>query len=230
MDTGSDPRFTVLDRALEDLATILQQGKIKAQFPRKEASEAVERGHSALKALQYSYAEPEQITAMPAFNELKEAMDIVETLLGGPGFPDEVKEDALAVAQTSWTINTVRSLEDRLELTGSGLELGIDVAAGRVVSVADHPEADNLLVTRVAAGASLPVVTNDTSIKAEDRVGLALLPPTDLRGVISKAMFLGVPGEGVLTEVKPGPSGRPEVPPDAYAETRNVLSDYVGQS
>ncbi len=227
MDTGDDPRFKVLEKALSELKVSMQQGRIKAQFPRKNAADAVERGQSALKALQYSYAEPEQIVQMPAFNELMEAADVVETLLGGPGFEDEIDEDPLAVAEAAWTISTIRSLKDRLYLTGSGLELGVDAMAGRVVAVREHPKSDDLLVTRVAAGASLPVVTNDTSVKAEDRVGVAFLPPTEIHGTVSRGMFLGA-GDGVLKDVRPGPDDRPEVPPQAYAETRNMLAQYIG--
>lgn len=229
MDTANDPRLAVAERGLEDLKDHIEHGHIKAQFPRERAAEAVERGLGALKGLKYSYAEPDDLVASPQFNELLEAIDIVETLLGGPGFEDEIEEDELAVAHASWTIDTLRSLEDRLRLTGDGLELAVDVRPGRVVSRAEHPEADDLWITRVAAGNSLRVVTNDGSVEKDDRVGVAMLPPVELRGVVSRGMFLG-DGEGVLTDVRPGPDGRPEVPPTAYTETRDQLSAYLKDS
>lgn len=226
MDTANDPRLLVVERGLEDLKASLTHGHIKAQFPRQKAAEACERGLGALRGIKYTYAEPEALVQMPLFRELVESIDISETLLGGPGFAKEITEQPLAVAQAEWIISIVRSLEERLLLPGSGLEVAVDVLPGRVVTVRDHPEAEGLKVTGVAAGASLQVVTNDATISADDRVGVALLPPADLRGVVSRGMFLGA-GDGVLTDVRPGPDGRPEVPPGAYAETRNMLSQYL---
>ncbi len=226
MDTANDPRLAVAEQALEDLKASFEHGHIKAQFPRDRAAQAVERGLGALKGLKYTYAEPDQLVSLPQFNELMEAIDVVETLLGGPGFEDEIDEKPLAVAQAAWAIETIRSLEDRIQLTGDSLELAVEVRPGRVVSKAEHPDADDLWVTGVAAGGSLRIVTNDGSVETDDRVGVAMLPPTDLRGIVSEGMFLG-DDDGVLTDVRPGPHGRPDVMPTAYAETRNMLNQYL---
>lgn len=226
MDTANDPRLAVAEKALEDLKGSFEHGHIKAQFPRDRAAEAVERGLGALKGLKYAYAEREQLVSMPQFNELMETVDIVETLLGGPGFEDEIDEKPLAVAQAVWAIDTLRSLEERIQLTGDGMELAVDVRPGRVVTRSKHPTADDLWVTGVAAGSSIRVVTNDGNVDTDDRIGVAMLPPTELHGVISRGMFLG-DEDGVLTDVRPGPNDRPEVPPTAYAETRNMLNQYL---
>lgn len=226
MDTANDPRLAVAEQALEDLKTSFEHGHIKAQFPRHQAAEAVERGLGALKGLKYTYTEPDQIVELAPFNELMEAVQVVETLLGGPGFEAEIDEQPLAVAQAAWTIETLRSLEQRIRLTGDGLELAVDVRPGRVVSISDHPHADNLQVVGVAAGGSVRVVTNDPSVDKDDQVGVAMLPPTELHGIISRGMFLG-DTDGVLTDVRPGPHGRPDVPPTAYTETRTTLTEYL---
>lgn len=226
MDTAEDPRLLVVEKALQELKASFKHGHIKAQFPREEAAEAVDRGLGALQGLKYTYAEPDQLVELPQFNELVEAVNVVETLLGGPGFEDEIDEKPLAVAQAAWTIETVGSLAERIQLTGDGLELAVDARPGRVLSVSKHPDADELWVTGVAAGSSIRVVTNDGSVSKGDRVGVAMLPPTELHGVISRGMFLGG-DSGILTDVNPGPDGRPDVPPTAYDETRNMLNQYL---
>lgn len=226
MDTAEDPRFALVEQALEGLGTSITHGHIKANFPQDEAADAVERGLGAVKALKYSYAEPKQIVSMAEFEELVKAAEIVETLLGGEGFEEEIDEKPLAVAQARWTVDTVRTLEDRLFLDGDGLEVAVEARAGRVVSASPHPNADDLQVTGVAADGGLTVVTNDLDVDADDRVGIALLEPTDLRGVVSTGMFLGGP-EGVLTDVEPDAHGRPDVPDEAWHETRNQLSAYL---
>ncbi len=226
MDTANDPRLAVAERALEDLKDSLQHGHIKAQIPQGEAMENLEKALGSLKAVKYSYAEPKNLIQMQPFQELVDAADHVEELLGGDAFHEEIDEKPLAVAQARWAIDTVASLEDRLLLPGDELELAVDARKGRVVTVSEHPEADDLVVTRVAAGRGLTVVTNDASVSQDDEVGVAFLAPTDLRGVISEGMFLGA-DEGVLTSVEEGPHGRPDVPEEAYHETRNMLAAYL---
>lgn len=225
MDTGNDPRLAVAERALEDLDERIQHGHIQAQYDQKGARAAIDRGLNALKQLKYTYAEPDQLVAMEAFDELLAAVDDVEAALGGEGFYDEIEEDALAVARARWTIDTIRSLEERIHLEGQELETAVEVRPGRILSTREHPEAD-LVLTRVAAGRSLPVVTNDLSVADDDQVGVALLPPTEIHGALSEAMFLGA-SDGVLTGVEEGAGGRPDVPDEAYNETRNMLDSFL---
>lgn len=225
MDTANDPRIRVVEQALDDVATRIRQGHIKAQFDQAGARQALEEGQAAVKQLRYAYAEPDQLVAMDAFDQLLASFDGLEAALGGEGFHEEIEQDALAVARARWTIATVRSLEERLFLEDEELETGVEVRVGRVLSVREHPSGE-VLVTRVAAGRSLPVVTNDPSVADDDRVGVAFLPPTEIHGVLSEGMFLGAE-DGVLSDVEEGPEGRPEVPTGAYKQTRNALDRFL---
>jgi predicted RNA-binding protein with EMAP domain len=225
MDTAEDARLAVAERALEDLESRLTHGHIKAQFPRDEALDAVERAKGAVKALTYSYAEPDQLVEMTEFDDLVQAADVVETLLGGQDFHEEIDEKEVAVAEARWALDTIGSLEERLFLDG-GPETAVQARVGRVLSASAHPQADDLQVTGVAAGRSLTVVTNDLDVSADDRVGVALLPPSELRGVLSTGMFLGHDG-GVLADVEPDADDRPDVPDEAWHETRNQVAAYL---
>lgn len=227
MDTANDPRFAVLERALLDLKGIFERGHLKAQFDRDEAAKAAERAHGALMGLKYANADPETLRGMEPFGRIETAADAIEELLGGPDFADRIADDAVWVARTRWALDQVRSFGERLDLPGAGWETAVEAVAGRVVSASAHPEADGLQVTRVAAGRSLRVVTNDASVDADDAVGVALLPPVELGGVVSEGMFLGVKGEGVLRDVEAGEDGRPDVPDEAWTETRGLLAAYA---
>lgn len=226
MDTANDARLATAERALADLQESLQHGHIKAQFPKDEAMQALDEVASSLKALKYTYAEPEALVEMDPFKDLQGAAARVEKLLGGPSFHEEIDEKPLAVAQARWALDTVATLEERLLLPGKPLDLAVEARKGRVLSTREHPKADELLVTRVGAGRGLTVVTNDASVAKDDEVGIALLPPTDLRGVVSEGMFLG-DDDGVLTGVAEDDDGRPDVPPEAFSETRNHVSAYL---
>lgn len=225
MDTANDPRLRVAKQALADVEERIRHGHIKAQFDREGAQAAIEEVTSALQQLTYTYAEPGQLTSMEAFESLEASADALQAALGGEGFHEEIEEDALAVARARWTIDLIGSLADRLYLDGQELETAIEVRAGRVISVREHPDGD-VWLTRVAAGRSVPVVTNDPTVDDDDRVGVAFLPPTEIHGVVSEGMFLGGE-EGVLRDVEEGGRGRPAVPEAAYNETRNALNGFL---
>jgi predicted RNA-binding protein with EMAP domain len=225
MDTANDPRLRVVEQALVDVEERIRHGHIKAQYDRDGAQAAIEAGSSALQELKYTYAEPDQLVSMEAFDRLETSADELEAAMGGDSFHEEIEEDALAVARLRWTIDQIRSLADRLSLDSDELETAVEVRPGRVISVREHPDGD-IWMTRVAAGRSLPVVTNDGSVDDDDQVGVALLPPTEIHGAVSEGMFLG-DADGVLTGVEEGAEGRPDVPAGAYAETRNTLDGFL---
>lgn len=227
MDTGNDPRLAILDRALQDARRNVETGRLRAQFKKAAALEALATGHAALMVLRYAYQPAAELVEMDEFGNLTASADALEDALGGPGVEERIKEDALAVAQVAWLTDNLRSLEQRLALPGEGLELAVDARAGRVVSASKHPNAENLVLCRVAAGRPLRVVTNDASVRADETVGVALLPPVELRGIVSQGMFLGA-GEGILRGVAPDAHDRPDVPPEAWAETRGLVAQYTG--
>jgi predicted RNA-binding protein with EMAP domain len=229
MDTAEDPRLLVAEKALEDLAQRVNHGHIKTQYDQKAVQEACQTGLNALQALKYSYAEPDDLVEMPQFDELMGVADEVEALLGGEDFHSEIDEEPIAVARARWTVDTIRTLPDRIHLEGQNRETAVDARVGTVLSVREHPNADDLNVTSVAAGRALPVVTNDLDVAADDEVGVALLPPSELRGVISEAMFLG-DDSGVLADVSEDGHGRPDVPDEAWHETRNAVSQFLSGS
>lgn len=225
MDTGNDPRFRVLEAALDTLTANLQQGRLKAPIPRRKALDAVEAAHRALPALRYSYLDADGIRALPAFADLLASADELEAILGGPGFRTAIREDALAVAEAGFALDQIRSLGARLDLP-EGYEAAVEAAAGRVVSVSPLPDAPQLHVTHVVAGRPLTVVTNDPTVGKDDHVGVALLPPRRFHGLVSDAMFLGV-GGGVLRGIEEGPGGRPVVPDEAWKAARGILGAYL---
>lgn len=225
MDTANDPRLLVVEQALADVEERIRHGHIKAQFDRDGARAAIDEASSALQQLKYTYAEPDQLVEMEPFEQLETSAEELEEALGGEGFHEQIEEDALAVSRARWTIDLVDSLADRLSLEGAELETGVQARVGRVLSVREHTEGE-IWLTRVAAGRSVPVVTNDPSVSDDDRVGLAFLPPTEIHGVVSQGMFLG-DAEGVLTDVEEDEHGRPTVPAEAYAETRNALDRFL---
>ncbi len=104
---------------------------------------------------------------------------------------------------------------------------GVDIRVGRILSVAKHPNADSLLICNVdLGGKAITVVTNDLTVKEGDKVAVALLPPKNIRGIISEGMFLGA-GEGVLKGVEGSPGEWAKVPKETLAEARNFVNEFL---
>ncbi|NPA85591.1 MAG: hypothetical protein GXO07_06290 [Crenarchaeota archaeon] len=116
-----------------------------------------------------------------------------------------MNEKDLARAQANWGLAYVQSLYHLLKL-GEEVSPGeaVYVFSGRVTEVSKHPSADKLKVTRVSLGrVAVTVVTNLQDVKEGEVRAVAMLPPADLRGVISWGMFSS--GPLALPEGKPFP-------------------------
>lgn len=223
-----DPRLRVAEAALDRMAKVFEHKLVQRQaLPHARCQDACEKGLSALRSLKYSYATPDALREMSQFETLTGLADTLLDQLGGEDWHEDVEETALGIARVRWGVAVLQGLPDRLTLPETGLEAGVDARVGGVVTARQHPHADDLRVLRVAAGRGFDVVTNDETVDADDRVGLALLPPTEIAGTVSEGMLLGLPGGGVLTGVTEGDRGRPDVPDDAWAETRNVLDEFL---
>lgn len=222
-----DPRLQVAEAALETLESVFTHKNLQRQdIPHGDCAQACRDGASALQEARYTYTAPDALRGLDAFQGLLSVPGTLRENLGGDGWWETVDGTARGVADVRWGLGVLEGLPDRLDLPRTGPEVGVDARVGSVVTARDHPSAD-LQLLRVAAGRGLDVVTNDLSVEADDRVGLALLPPSEVGGSLSEAMLLGVPGEGVLVGVEETSQGRPDVPDEAWAETRNALEQLL---
>jgi predicted RNA-binding protein with EMAP domain len=218
-----DPRLRVAEAALETTASVFEHRHLQRQdIAHGECLQRCQDGLSSLQEARYTYAAPDDLRALDAFQRVVDVAAELRKALGGEAWHESVPGTEQGIARVRWGTNVLATLPERLDLPGTGLEVGIDARVGSVVTARDHPEAD-LQLLRVAAGRGFDVVTNDLAVAADDRVGLALLPPSEVGGRLSEAMLLGVPGEGVLAGVEAGDDGRPDVPDEAWSETRNAL-------
>lgn len=218
-----DPRLQVAEAALETMGEVFEHKHLQRQdIPHGTCARACQEGTSALQEARYTYASPQALRELEAFRRLVGVAGSLREALGGEAWHEDVPGTALGTARVRWGLDVLEGLPHRLDLASTGPEAGVDARVGRVVTARDHPEAD-LQLLRVVAGRGLDVVTNDPSVEADDRVGLALLPPSEVGGTVSEAMLLGVPGEGVLVDVDETGEGRPDVPDEAWSETRNAL-------
>lgn len=186
MDTSSDPRIVMAEKCSRELKNILLNSKGVGKEPPKIAEEIEKK----IIALKYSYLDLESMK--PMLEEIKSEMVKLLELLGGKEWTKKVKTrgmDEEKIARIKFCMNIIYNLDSRLKLPPDPA-YAVDIRLGKVESVWKHPNADNLKVCNVNVGRIITVVTNEQSVKEGDKIPVALLPPVELRGVVSEGMFI----------------------------------------
>ncbi len=196
MPSHEDPRYLLAWWGLEKVERVVRSpGK---PIDKGKAQELLSEAWSELKRLRWSGL-PSDMASAEAQRLSKIAVELKE-LLGL-----SLNEKELLKAQAYWALGYLQGLPQLLKMREEATPgEAVYVVSGRVTEVEDHPNADNLKVTRVNVGfAGLTVVTNIRDVREGEVRAIALLPPVDLLGVVSKGMFCSEPLN--LPEGKPFP-------------------------
>ena len=189
IQTDKLPQIIVAEYAIQRLK---DQFKFKLGFrparSKDELEEIFRKCEAALMTLKYSYlffeelyGHDEVITIQKMAQELREAIN--PAILT----PSTHK---LAYALLNWGVQLLEGFQNRLQLYGSELGVGIDV---KVVKIRNIQRIGEFVKTRVSDDQKeYTVMTNLTAIKPNLRLAVAFLPPTEVAGEISEAMFLGL--------------------------------------
>lgn len=226
MDTAADYRVLVAERIETELAAVSHGNRLRGQFNKGAFEAAVSHLKTEVLSLKYSYGESGDLETSASAKEVVAAATRIEESLGGPQWQVKIKEDRMAAAFVRFALANLKRLPQRFRLPGNHPENAIDLHVGEVLSAHRHPDADNLIITNVDAGHAFTIVTNDVSVRSGAGVAVAHLPPTELRGTLSEAMFCGIGGK-VMTGVAGKKGDRPVLPENAYVQVRNVLSGWL---
>jgi len=187
-DTAKDPRLLVAQRACALLRKAVHQKMgMRPPVGREKLEAWAAAAESAVMTLTYSYQEPSDLAASDPMKEIVGAAsalrDATEVILTGKEAP------ALLRARIKWGLRTLSGLPARLSNPGKTLASGVDIVAVDVKTVA---RTGKLWLTRVWDGSTeYPVVTNMGTIAAGNVHAVAFLPPAEVGGTVSEAMFLG---------------------------------------
>lgn len=187
-DTTKDPRIIVAQLACAVLKKcVKQKTQVQPGISRDSLTGLASACESAVMSMMYMYLEPQALaSSQPMTNLSENAKAIAEAyqkLVSG-------KDDqSMLRADIRWCLRTLKGLQDRLSNSGASLAAGVDLA---VVQVRNTAKEGAFLKTRVTDGAAdYTVVTNLTGIETNSRLAAAFLPPREIGGTVSEAMFLG---------------------------------------
>lgn len=187
-DTTKDPRIIVANLACALLKkSVKLKPVVQLKISRDRLTEPAAACESAVMTLMYMYQEPEALVSSQPLKNLTPALKTIaeayEKLISS-------KDDhSLLRANIRWCLRILNGLGDRFGNSGASLAAGVDLVVVQVRNVAKQ---GNFLKTIVTDGAdNYTVVTNLTGVETDSKLAVAFLPPREIGGTVSEAMFLG---------------------------------------
>jgi predicted RNA-binding protein with EMAP domain len=187
-DTTKDPRIIAAHLACTLLKkSVKQKPGTVLKISRDRLTEPAAACDSAVMTMMYMYQDPETLASS---EPVKNLLAAVETLTEAYEKLIADNDDrSMLRANIRWCLRTLSHLPERFGNPGATLASGVDLVAVKVRHV---KKSGNFLNTRVTDGkAEYDVVTNLTSVATGSVLAAAFLPPREIGGTVSEAMFLG---------------------------------------
>lgn len=187
-DTTKDPRILAAQLACGLLKrSVKQKTAVQLKVSRDRLNAPAAACESAVMTLMYMYQDPE---ALAVSDPIKNVFEATTFLAGAYENVIAAQDDhSLLRANIRWCLRMLNGLKDRLGNSGTTLASGVDLV---VLQVRNVVKSGNFWKTRVTDGSGeYTVVTNLKNVAAHSRLAAAFLPPREIGGIVSEAMFLG---------------------------------------
>ena len=188
MQTDKDYRILIAELALQRIKdNILLKSTIKPGLGKDEVNKIISTMESTIMSMKFSYQEAKDLAdgemVATLFNCAKDMYlgnkESIET-----GMRDKPRGNIL------WGFNIISGLSRRLKNQGLKPTHAVDIVAVKIRNITNAT--DKLYTTKVVAGPrEMAVVTNIEGLAQSDTLRAALLPPVQVGGIWSEAMFLG---------------------------------------
>lgn len=142
---------------------------------------------SSLMVIKYSYLPLNELLEHEELNNLqKNGLSLFGALKPASSTPSTSQ---LSLATLHWGVQIIQFLGDRLKFADSNLGSGVDL---KVVHVRNVQKLDKFLLTRAYdAEKTYTIMTNILDLRPNRNLGVAFLPPREIGGKLSEAMYLG---------------------------------------
>jgi predicted RNA-binding protein with EMAP domain len=195
LDTAKDARVLILEDALRRLNEIVSNRKLKMHIEYSKLGEFLKTAGSLLYEVKYSYTDAPALADADSTQNLVRAIDgfgkVYAAALAG-GFKPSTAKERLNLAEVDYCLRAISHFQQRLRDYEEDPAHAVDILAVEV-SQTDHiPGSSNLTECRCTDGTRRwTIVTNITGVKVGSKLVCAVLPPVEMMGVVSEAMFLG---------------------------------------
>ncbi len=192
-DTSNDPRIVFSINVLEHAIKLIKSRKIS----KLRKLNMIDRLNELLKIMnqvRYMYLPKTELVKSDSFiNLINKAKELYSEFMGI--YRELVKDNEFIIKWLRFTLRVIVSLEHRLLNYPDKPSSAVEINFVKVLSVIKHPKANKLWVTSVTNGEEkFDVITNDSSVKSNEVLLVAFLPPKEFSGITSEGMFLGSNG------------------------------------
>ena len=196
MDTAKDYRILVLEDAIRRLNELAGNRKFRMHVEYSKINEALKQAGSLFYEVKYSYVSAPQVAELDSTTRVIEQISLYRKTLEGAikttGFKPSTPKELLTLDEAFYAFRVAEGFKKRLLAPSGSPELAVDVIAVEISQIQPVADAKNLFECRCTDGHRIwRIVTNIKGLKPGVRLACADLPPAEMMGTISEAMFLG---------------------------------------
>ena len=196
MDTAKDARVLVLEDALKRLNNIVKQRKLKLHISYNDLIKILDHVESIFYEVKYSYMEGESLADLESTGTIIKAgikiREIYEQAMKSTGYKPESVKEKLVHAELKYALSIIERFANRLRNIKDEPGHAVDILAVEITQINSISGSENLKECRCTDGSRIwTIVTNIKEINIGSKLSCAVLPPVEMMGVVSEAMFLG---------------------------------------
>ena len=208
MDTAKDARVLVLEDALRRLNEVVMNRKLKTHLNYSKLNEILKTAGSLLYEVKYSYLDSKPLAGLEATKNLVGAIvqlsEMIDTSVRSQSYSPASQSEKISFAEVMYSIRIVTGFPHRLSEYDEDPGNAVDILAVEISKTTPVQGSNNLTECRCSDGSRIwTVVTNIKDLKPPTKLPVAILPPADMMGVVSEAMFLGGTPLPETTELGP---------------------------
>lgn len=187
-DTTKDPRILAAQFACILLKKcVKQKPAVQVKIARERLNEPAAACDSAVMTMTYMYQPPEALAVSQPMKTITRSVTLLTEAYEKMIHAND--DHSLLRAQVRWCLRMLSGLRVRFKNPGITMASGVDLV---VVQVRNVVTSGNFWKTRVTDGSGeYTVMTNLKDVTADSRLAVAFLPPREVGGIVSEAMFLG---------------------------------------
>ena len=194
------------------LNEIVGNRKLRMHIEYSKLTNALKTAGTLLYEVKYSYVDGKALAELEATKNLVSAIaefaDLLRNASRSQAYKPQSIREKLAFTETQYSLSIVEGFEQRLLIAADDPAHAIDILAVEVSQIRDVEGSSNLTECRCTDGSRIwTIVTNISSVEPGMKLPCAILPPADMMGVVSEAMFLG--RESLSDDVELGPLKNP---------------------
>jgi predicted RNA-binding protein with EMAP domain len=196
LDTAKDARILVLEDALRRLSEMVGNRKLKLHVDYTKLGTAIQQAGNLLYEVKYSYLPSENVAELEATEKIVDYVEdfrkTLEAAIKTSGYKPATVNETISLVDAFYSFRIVERVIQKLQEFNDEPAYAIDILAVEVSQIQAIPDSKNLTLCRCTDGSKIwKIVTNIQGIKTGSKLACAVLPPLEMMGIVSEAMFLG---------------------------------------